>query len=83
MDFNQITPSGDQPISSGELRNEIQRSEGPEETEEYRSPEDLVSDTGSDNRRVDVQIRDSNKKTQKGKEKPSWVRKFQDFLDFD
>lgn len=83
MESNQEIPIGDQKIDQGQLQSEIQRSEGPEETQEYKSPEDLIGDTGIDNRKISLEIREEDKKTQKGKEKPSWVRKFQDFIDSD
>jgi hypothetical protein len=76
------TQSGDEPITQGELKSDIYKSELPDYVEDTdQTQDDGFKDTSFDNKRSQLEIRDLNKKTQKGKEKPSWVKKFKDFLD--
>jgi len=75
------TQSGDEAITQGELKSDIYKSESPDSGDVDRTKDEIFGDTSSDNKRSQLEIRDTDKKTQKGKEKPSWVKKFKDFLD--
>lgn len=75
------TQSGDEAITQGELKLNIYKSELPDSGDIEQIKDEIFGDTSFDNKRSQLETRDSNKKTQKGKEKPSWVKKFKDFLD--
>ena len=75
------TQPGDEAITQGELKSDIYKSESPDSVDVDQIRDKIFGDTSSDNKRSQLEIRDTNKKTQKGKEKPSWVKKFKDFLD--
>lgn len=74
------TQPGDELMSQGELKTNIDKSELPDSGDLDQEQGEIFADTSFDNKRS-LEIRDSNKKTQKGKEKPSWVKKFKDFFD--
>jgi hypothetical protein len=75
------THSGDEAITQGELKSDIYKSESPDSVDVDQIRDEIFGDTSSDNKRSQLEIRDTDKKTQRGKEKPSWVKKFKDFLD--